>query len=58
MKNDWSTWDNFTINELSWQEQMHIEAGGFWETLGIVCGVLAVAAIIYFVGGLAVLLAL
>ncbi len=58
MKNEWITLENFTINELSWQDQMHMEAGGFWETFGIVCGVLTVAAIIYFVGGLAVILAL
>ncbi len=58
MKNEWITLQNFNAYELSWQEQMHLEAGGFWEVFGIVCGVLAVVAIIYLVGGAAVLLAL
>ena len=58
MKNDWNNLNKFTDYELSWQEQMHIEAGGFWEILGIVCGVLTVVAIIYAIGGVAVLLAI
>ena len=58
MKNEWITLDNFSNYELSWHEQMHIEAGGFWEVVGIICGVLAVVVIVYLVGGAAVILAL
>ncbi len=58
MKNESNTLQNFNVYELSWQEQMHLEAGGFWEIFGIVCGVLAVVAIIYLIGGAAVLIAL
>lgn len=58
MKNNWITLDNFSNYELSWHEQMHIEAGGFWEVVGLICGVLAVVAIVYLIGGAAVILAL
>jgi hypothetical protein len=58
MKNDWITLDNFSNYELSWHEQMHMEAGGFWEIVGIICGVLTVVAMIYLIGGAAVILAL
>jgi hypothetical protein len=58
MKNDWITLDNFSNYELSWHEQMHMEAGGFWEIVGIICGVLTVVAMVYLIGGAAVILAL
>jgi hypothetical protein len=58
MKNDWITLDNFSNYELSWHEQMHVEAGGFWEIVGIICGVLTVVAMVYLIGGAAVILAL
>jgi hypothetical protein len=58
MRNEWNSLNNFTNYELSLHEQMHIEAGGFWEIVGIICGVLTVVAIIYVLGGAAVLLAL
>ncbi len=58
MKNDWITLDNFSNFELSWHEQMHMEAGGFWEIVGIICGVLTVVAMVYLIGGAAVILAL
>jgi len=34
--------------ELSLNELIHIEGGGFWRTLGYIVGVIAVAAIIYY----------
>ncbi len=58
MKNDWITLDNFSNYELNWHEQMHMEAGGFWEIVGIICGVLTVVAMVYLIGGAAVILAL
>ncbi len=58
MKNNWITLDNFSNYELSWHEQMHMEAGGFWEIVGIICGVLTVVAMVYLIGGAAVILAL
>jgi hypothetical protein len=58
MRNDWITLDNFSNYELSWHEQMHMEAGGFWEIVGIICGVLTVVAMVYLIGGAAVILAL
>ncbi len=58
MKNDWITLDNFSNYELSWHEQMHMEAGGFWEIVGIICGVLTVVTMVYLIGGAAVILAL
>ena len=58
MRNDWITLDNFNNYELSWHEQMHMEAGGFWEIVGIICGVLTVVAMVYLIGGAAVILAL
>ena len=58
MRNEWNSLNNFTDYQLSRHEQVHIEAGGFWEIVGIICGVLMVVAIIYVLGGAAVLLAL
>ena len=34
--------------ELSLNELIHIEGGGFWRTLGYIVGIIAVAAIAYF----------
>jgi hypothetical protein len=34
--------------ELSLNELIHIEGGGFWRTLGIIIGVIAAVAIAYY----------
>ncbi len=34
--------------ELSLNELIHIEGGGFWKTLGYIVGVIAVVAIAYY----------
>ncbi len=56
MENQRITWDDYQGAELSLFEQMHIDAGGFWEVFGIVCGVLTVVAIVYVAGALGLLL--
>ncbi len=56
MENQRITWEDYQGAELSLFEQMHIDAGGFWEVFGIVCGVLTVVAIVYVTGTLGLLI--
>ncbi|MFM6947669.1 MAG: hypothetical protein ACKOWQ_01520 [Aquirufa sp.] len=34
--------------ELSYFESLTIEGGGFWKTLGFICGVAAVVALVFY----------
>lgn len=52
MENQRITWDDYKDLELSLFDQMHMDAGGFWEVFGIVCGVLTVVALVYITGAI------
>ena len=52
MENQRITWDDYKDLELSPFDQMHMDAGGFWEVFGIVCGVLTVVALVYITGAI------
>jgi hypothetical protein len=41
MKKEWIDLNNFSGYELTVHELMHIDAGGFWKTLGTICGAIA-----------------
>jgi len=56
MKNKRITWDDYQELELSLFDQMHLDAGGFWEVFGIVCGVLTVIGLVYISGAISLLL--
>jgi len=56
MENQRITWDDYNEIELSLFDQMHLDAGGFWEVFGIVCGVLTVIALVYISGAIGLLL--
>jgi hypothetical protein len=56
MKNKRITWDDYQELELSFFDQMHMDAGGFWEVFGIVCGVLTVIGLVYISGAISLLL--
>ena len=56
MKNKRITWDDYQELELSLFDQMHMDAGGFWEVFGIVCGVLTVIGLVYISGAISLLL--
>jgi hypothetical protein len=56
MENKRITWDDYQELELSLFDQMHMDAGGFWEVFGIVCGVLTVIGLVYISGAISLLL--
>lgn len=56
MENQRITWNDYNEIELSLFDQMHLDAGGFWEVFGIVCGVLTVIALVYISGAIGLLL--
>lgn len=44
--------------ELSYFESLSIEGGGFWKTLGFICGVAAIAAVIIYAPAILAVLSL
>jgi hypothetical protein len=56
MENQRITWDDYNGLELNLFDQMHMDAGGFWEVFGIVCGVLTVVALVYITGAIGLLI--
>ena len=56
MENKRITWDDYQELELSFFDKMHLDAGGFWEVFGIVCGVLTVIGLVYISGAISLLL--
>jgi hypothetical protein len=45
MKNNMFDLNQMKVQELSFEELMHIEGGGFWKTLGIILGIATVTAV-------------
>lgn len=45
--------ENYGVDTLSFEEMLCIDGGNFWNTLGVICAFVLVAAAIYVTGGLA-----